>query len=193
MSLDIVILGPPGAGKGTQAKLVAADAGIPHIATGDTVRAMKDADTDLGREVKAVYDRGDLVSDELMIELMRARLVQPDTARGFVLDGFPRTQGQAEALDRLLEELDRDLTVVLHFELPDEVVVERLHGRAQEEGRSDDTPEVIQHRLDVFRERTEPVVGHYREKGILVPIRADASVASVFAEVQSVLQTAAAE
>lgn len=193
MSLDIVILGPPGAGKGTQAKLVAAEAGIPHIATGDTVRAMKDADTDLGREVKAVYDRGDLVSDELMIELMRARLVQPDTARGFVLDGFPRTQGQAEALDRLLEELDRDLTVVLHFELPDEVVVERLHGRAQEEGRSDDTPEVIQHRLDVFRERTEPVVGHYREKGILVPIRADASVASVFAEVQSVLQTAAAE
>lgn len=193
MPLDLVILGPPGAGKGTQAKLVAAEAGIPHIATGDIIRSMKDEDTELGREVKAVYDRGDLVSDELMIELIRARLAQADTARGFVLDGFPRTPGQAEALDRLLEELDRTLSVVLQFELPDEVIVERLHGRALEEGRSDDTPEVIQHRLDVFHDRTEPVVEHYREKGLLVPIRADASVESVFGEVQSVLQAAAAE
>jgi adenylate kinase len=193
MPLDLVILGPPGAGKGTQAKLIAAEAAIPHIATGDIIRSMKDEDTGLGREVKAVYDRGDLVSDELMIELIRARLSQPDTARGFVLDGFPRTPAQAAALDRLLVELDRALTVVLHFELADEVVVERLHGRALEEGRSDDTPEVIQHRLDVFREQTEPLVGHYREQGLLVPIHADAAVESVFDEVQSVLQTAAAE
>jgi adenylate kinase len=191
--LDLVILGPPGAGKGTQAQLVAAEAEIPHVATGDIIRAMKELDTDLGREVKAVYDRGDLVSDELMIELIRARLAEADTAAGFILDGFPRTLAQAEALDRMLDEIDRRLAAVLNFQVPDEVAVERLYGRAVQEGRSDDTPEVIQHRLDVFHSRTAPVVEHYRAQGILVPIDGQGTVESVFGQVQSALQTAAAE
>lgn len=192
MPLDVVILGPPGAGKGTQASLIAADAEIPHIATGDIIRGMKREDTALGREVKAVYDRGDLVSDGLMIELIRERLSRPDTDPGFVLDGFPRTLPQAEGLDALLEQLERGVAVVLHFQVPDDMAVERLHGRAVAEGRSDDTPEVIRHRLDVFHQQTEPVIEHYRVQGILVGIHADRTVDEVFAEVQDVLQTAGA-
>jgi adenylate kinase len=192
MPLDVVILGPPGAGKGTQASLIAEDAEIPHIATGDIIRAIKEEDTALGREVTAVYDRGDLVSDGLMIELIRERLSQPDTEPGFVLDGFPRTLPQAESLDALLEQLERGVAVVLHFQVPDDMAVERLHGRAVAEGRSDDTPEVIRHRLDVFHQQTEPVIEHYRAQGILVGIHADRTVDEVFAEVQDVLQTAAA-
>ena len=130
MPLDVIILGPPGAGKGTQARQIAEDAEIPHIATGDIIRAIREQDTELGREVKAVYDRGDLVSDELMIEIIRDRLSQPDTEPGFVLDGFPRTLPQAESLDSLLEELDRDLTVVLNFQVPEDVSVDRLFGRS---------------------------------------------------------------
>ena len=193
MPLDVIILGPPGAGKGTQASLIAEDAEIPHIATGDIIRAIKEQATDLGREVKAVYDRGDLVSDGLMIELIRERLSHPDTDPGFVLDGFPRTLRQAESLDALLEELDRGVAVVLHFQVPDDMAVNRLHGRAVAEGRSDDTPEVIRHRLDVFHQQTEPVIEHYRAQGILVGIHADRTVEEVFAEVQDVLQTAGAE
>jgi adenylate kinase len=192
MPLDVIILGPPGAGKGTQASLISEDAEIPHIATGDIIRAMKEQETALGREVKAVYDRGDLVSDELMIELIRDRLSRPDTEPGFVLDGFPRTLTQAESLDALLEELDRGVAVVLHVQIPDDMAVDRLHGRAVAEGRSDDTPEVIRHRLDVFHQQTEPVIEHYRARGILVGIHADRTVDEVFAEVQDVLQTAGA-
>ncbi len=192
MPLDVIILGPPGAGKGTQAKLISEDAGIPHIATGDIIRAMKSEGSELGREVKAVYDRGDLVSDELMIQLIRERLSRPDTEPGFVLDGFPRTLTQAEGLDALLEELERAGAVVLTFQLPEDVAVERLYGRAVAEGRSDDTPDVIRHRLDVFHQQTEPVVEHYRTRGSLVGIHADRSVDEVFAEVQDVLQTAGA-
>jgi adenylate kinase len=192
LPLDVILLGPPGAGKGTQAKRIGEDAGIPHIATGDIIRAIKGEDTDLGREVKAVYDRGDLVSDELMIELIRERLCRPDTEAGFVLDGFPRTLRQAEGLDRLLDEIDRMLSIVLHLQVRDEIAVARLHGRAVAEGRSDDTADVIQHRLDVFHERTEPVVEHYRTRGILVGIHADRSVDEVFAEIQEALESAAA-
>jgi adenylate kinase len=192
MPLDIVILGPPGAGKGTQAKLIAKDAGIPHIATGDIIREMKEQDTDLGREVKQIYDRGDLVPDDLMIELIRERLSQPETAEGFVLDGFPRTLEQAEALDQMLAEIDRNLSVALHFQLPDELAIERLHVRAIQEGRVDDAPEVARHRFEVYHRNTEPVTEHYRTAGILVGIHADRMIEDVFAEVQQVIQTAAA-
>ena len=192
MPLDVVILGPPGAGKGTQAKRITADTGIPHIATGDMMRAEMAADTDLGREIKPIYDAGELVPDELTIALIRGRLAQPDTAEGFVLDGFPRTFEQAEALDRMLGEIDRgDLSLVLEFQIPDELVVPRLVKRAREEGRSDDTPDKVRHRLEVFHRQTEPLVEYYRAKGILVGIHADRSIDEVFAEVQSVLQTAA--
>ena len=188
MALNIVILGLSGAGKGTQGKLIARDAGIPHINTGDIFRAECAAGTELGQKVNSVIDAGDLVPDELTTEIVRARLAQDDTARGFILDGFPRTLAQAEALDRVLSEIDRgELSVVLDFELPDHMAVERLLGRASVEGRSDDAPDKVQHRLDVYHRQTEPLVEYYRARDLLVPIHADRSVEDVFAEVQQVL------
>jgi adenylate kinase len=193
MALDLVILGPPGAGKGTQAALIAAEAGIPHIATGVMLReAIYDLKTPLGLKVKPIYEAGDLVSDDDMVGLIRERLSHPDPTDGFVLDGFPRTLAQAEALDGMLAEIDRELSVVLHFQVPDELALERLHGRAAAEGRSDDGPDVIRHRLDVYHQQTEPVVEYYRASGILVGIHADRSIEDVFSEVQDVLETASA-
>jgi adenylate kinase len=189
--LDIVILGPPGAGKGTQGKLIAADAGIPHVNTGEMFRAECVAGTGLGERVRSILDDGDLVPDEVTIEVVRARLAQDDTARGFVLDGFPRTLAQAEALDRVLAEIDRgELCVVLDFQLSDEIALQRLLGRAGVEGRSDDAPNLVKHRLDVYHEKSEPLVEYYRARGILVGIHADRTVEEVFAEVQQVLAAA---
>ena len=191
MPLDIVILGPPGAGKGTQGKLIAADAGIPHVNTGEMFRAECAAGTELGERVRSILDDGDLVPDEVTIEVVRARLGQDDTTRGFVLDGFPRTLAQAEALDRVLAEIDRgELCVVLDFQVSDEIAVQRLLGRAGVEGRSDDAPNLVQHRLDLYHENGEPLVEYYRARGILVGIHADRTVEEVFAEVQQVLAAA---
>ena len=190
MPLDVVVLGPPGAGKGTQAKLIEADRGIPQIATGDVLRAAMAAGTDLGLRVKEIVDRGDLVPDDLMIEIIRERLSGDGTAGGFVLDGFPRTLAQAEALDAMLAELGRRLSLVFEFHVPENVAVERLLGRACKEGRTDDTPQVIRNRLDVFRRQTEPVLEHYRVQGILVAIHAERSVDEVTAEVQQALEAA---
>jgi adenylate kinase len=154
------------------------------------LREAMENETEMGVRIKPIYDAGDLVPDDQMIELIRERLSVSDTAEGFILDGFPRTVAQAEALDRGLEEIDRELTAVLHFQVPDELAVERLHVRALQEGRTDDTPEIIRHRLEVFHRSTEPVVEYYRSRGILVGIHAERPIDAVFAEVQEVLETA---
>ena len=192
MPLDVVVVGPPGAGKGTQAKLIEADRGIPQIATGDMLRAAIAAGTELGRRVKEIVDSGELVPDALMIELIRERLAADGAAGGFVLDGFPRTLAQAEALDETLAEVHRALSVVLDFHLAEDVAVERLVGRERNEGRSDDAPEVIRRRLEVFHAQTEPLLEHYRVRGILVQIHAGRSIGEVQAEVQQVLEAASA-
>jgi adenylate kinase len=187
VGLNILLLGPQGAGKGTQGKLISSAYGIPHVATGDMLRTTIAAKTPLGRRVKPIYDRGELVPDELMIELIRERLMEEDTREGFVLDGFPRTNVQAEALDALLTELDRPLSVVFEFELPEEVAVERLTRRAAEEGRLDDTPEAISTRLRLYYEQTEPLIEYYRTRGNLVTVPADRPVDEVFDEIQRAL------
>jgi adenylate kinase len=187
--VDVLLLGPQGSGKGTQAKRIAAEFGIPHIATGDIIRAMKDEDSPLGREVKAVYNRGDLVPDDLMIKLIEGRLAQDDAAAGFVLDGFPRTMAQAEALERVLRELGRELDVVLEFQVPNrETLHERIRRRVREENRSDDTPEAIDRRLALYNEQTAPLIDYYRSRhGNVVGIHADRSVDEVYREIQESL------
>ena len=144
--------------------------------------------SELGRRVKPILESGQLVPDDLMIELIRERLAQPDAEGGFVLDGFPRTAPQADALDRMLDEISRPLSIVFEFQLSDDVARERLLKRAELEGRSDDTPEVIDRRLALYHELTEPLVEHYRLHGNLVGIHADRSVNEVFSEVQEALE-----
>jgi adenylate kinase len=146
------------------------------------------AGTELGLRVKDVYDRGDLVSDDLMIELIRTRLEQTDTDAGFVLDGFPRTTVQAEALDAMFAEIGRSFSVVFALQIPDEIAFERLRKRARLEGRADDTDDAIKRRLDNYHRETEPLIEYYRVRGNLVPIHGDRSENEVFAEVQSALE-----
>lgn len=189
--MNILVLGPQGCGKGTQAQRIKAVYGIPHIATGDMIREMKELPTEVGRELKAVYDRGDLVSDDLMIRLIRDRLSRGDTVAGFVLDGFPRTMAQAEALDEVLGELGRELDVVFDFRVPDRaVLMERLLRRAELEGRSDDTPEVIQRRLELYDQNTAPLIEYYRSTRVnVVGLHADRAIDEVFREVEDALSS----
>jgi adenylate kinase len=191
VGLNILLLGPQGAGKGTQGRLISREYGIPHIATGDILRAAIAEGSKLGRQAEPLLNAGLLVPDEIMIGLIRDRLAQEDTERGFVLDGFPRTMPQAEALDDMLSEIDRPLSVVFEFQLSEDVCVERLLRRAQEEGRADDTPEAIRTRLRLYYQETEPLIEHYRAKAILVPVHADRPVEEVFAEIQQALEQVA--
>ena len=190
--MRILLLGPQGSGKGTQAERIARTYGIPHIATGDMLRAAMAAGTELGRRVKPIYDAGELVPDDLMIELIRERLSEPDAEEGLVLDGFPRTPEQAEALDDMLLEIGRPLDVVFDLQIDEPTAVERLLGRARDEGRTDDTPEAIATRLELFRKKTLPVIEHYRAQGKVVGIHAAGTVNEVFNEIQEALEQVAA-
>jgi len=184
MPLNVLLLGPQGAGKGTQAKRISAEYGIPHIASGEILRAEMDAGTELGKRVKETIERGDLVSDDLMIELIRNRLDQSDTEAGFVLDGFPRTTVQAEALDSMFADIGRNFSVAFALQIPDEVAFDRLRRRA----RADDTDEAIQRRLDNYHRETEPLIEYYRTRGNLVPIHGNRSENEVLAEIQRALE-----
>jgi len=185
--VNILLLGPQGSGKGTQAKLIAADHGIPHVATGDMFRAAIAEGSELGRKVEPILAAGELVPDELTIALIRERLEADDARDGFVLDGFPRNLAQAEALDAMLAEIERPLDVILYFDLPEEVAVERMLRRGELEHRGDDTPDAIARRLELYREHTLPVVEHHRTRGKLVQLHADRPIEQVHAEVQQVL------
>jgi adenylate kinase len=185
--VNLLVLGPQGSGKGTQAAGIAAERGIPHVSTGEMFRSAIEAGTELGRKVEPILAGGELVPDDLTVALIRERLSAPDAARGFVLDGFPRNLAQAEALDAMLAEIGRRLDAVLFFDLDDDVATERLRRRARDENREDDTPEVIARRLEIYHEQTKPVVELYRATGKLVPLHADRSIAEVAAEIRDAL------
>jgi adenylate kinase len=166
----MLLLGPPGAGKGTQAVRLIEKLGIPQISTGDMLRAAVAAGTPLGLEARAHMDRGELVPDDLVIRIAEERLALDDARRGFVLDGFPRTRAQAEALDALLERLKTPLERCLVLTVDEDSLVARLLRRSELEGRGDDTAEVIRNRMRVYREQTEPLVDYYRDRRIVVEL-----------------------
>ena len=157
--LNFILTGPPGAGKGTQAVLLVKRLGIPQISTGDMLREAVASGSELGQRAKAIMERGDLVPDDLVIEIVRERLSRADCKPGFILDGFPRTPAQAEALDQMLQQMGREPVRVLALQVLDEELMRRILSRG--EGRADDTEETVRKRLEVYRASTEPVLAHY--------------------------------
>jgi adenylate kinase len=166
----LLLLGPPGVGKGTQAERLVERLGVPQISTGDMLRAAVAAGTPVGREARGYMDRGELVPDEVVIGVARERLSQPDAGEGFILDGFPRTVAQAEALDGLLAELGVRLEKCVALTADEDELVGRLLGRAREEGRADDNEETIRTRMKVYQEQTAPLVAYYDGRGLLVRV-----------------------
>lgn len=174
-----VLVGPPGAGKGTQAQILASKLSIPKVSTGDIFRANVSGGTELGKKARTFMDRGDLVPDEVTNAMVRDRLSEEDARQGFLLDGFPRNLAQAETLDVMLGELGVKLDVVLELVVDEEEVVRRLAERARIDNRSDDNEETIRHRLVVYREQTAPLVAFYSERGLLVTVDAMGSIEEV--------------
>ena len=173
MKQRLLFLGPPGAGKGTQAQRLAEIQGLLHLSTGDLLRAEVAAGSELGKEAEAVMARGELVSDALVLAIVRSRL-QAHTG-GWLLDGFPRNVAQADALAQLLDELGQQIELVVLMELDDAVLVQRLLSR----GRADDNEEVIRHRLEVYRQQTEPLIAYYRERDLIAPVEAAGTVEEI--------------
>jgi adenylate kinase len=214
--LNLILLGPPGSGKGTQGERLQADFRLPYYATGDILRAAVRDGTDLGREAKEYMDRGDLVPDEVIIGVIAERIESPEAADGFILDGFPRTTAQAEALDEAMDRLGRELTAAILIEVSHEEVVRRLSGRRtcvkgghifhvdfdppKKEGvcdicggqlvvRDDDKPDVVRHRLEEYHSKTEPLFSYYEEKGILRRVDGDHPPEEVSDRIRALLAT----
>jgi adenylate kinase len=211
--MNIILFGPPGAGKGTQAKKLVDFYGIPQISTGDILRANVRAETELGLAAKAFMDRGDLVPDEVLIGIIKNRLNEPDCTKGFILDGYPRTLPQANALGVILEEIEKPIDIILNFEVPDEELVERTSGRlmckcgasyhktfnppkkagicdicgAEVYQRADDTEEAVKNRLEVYKKQTQPLIDYYKETGILITLDGTKDINVVFEDIKAIL------
>ena len=190
--MRLVLLGPPGAGKGTQSRRLAAQYGIPAISTGDIFRSNISRETELGRLAKSYTEAGRLVPDEVTNDMVRQRLKEPDVAPGFLLDGFPRNAAQAAELDSMLAALGVQLDAVVELGVDTDDVVVRLLGRAEIEGREDDTEDVIRHRLEVYKEQTAPLTSLYSQRGLLVRVDGGGAVDEVTTGIVEALQRQAA-
>ncbi|KRG70002.1 adenylate kinase [Pseudoxanthomonas dokdonensis] len=188
--MRLVLLGPPGSGKGTQAARLKEYLQVPHISTGDLLRAEVAAGSPLGMQAKEIMARGDFVSDEILLGMLEDRFARPDTANGFILDGYPRNQAQADALGQLLTRLGQPMDMAVQLEVPSDLLVERIAGRAAAEGRDDDTPEVVRNRLGKYETQTAPVIDYYRQHGQLVVVDGVGSLDQVFTRLQEVLSPA---
>jgi len=185
--MNVILLGPPGAGKGTQGHRLSEQYSIPEISTGDMLRAAVRQDTPLGQAAKSYMERGALVPDGVIIGIVRERLAQDDTEVGFILDGFPRTVAQAEALTQMSEQQKRPIEHVISLEVPQEELLQRLAGRRQTEGRHDDTEEAVRHRLEVYAHETAPLIDYYRRQGLLRCIAGLGTVDEIFQRIMVVL------
>ncbi|WP_410509014.1 adenylate kinase [Methanosarcina hadiensis] len=211
--MNIILFGPPGAGKGTQAKKLVDFYGIPQISTGDILRANVREGTELGLAAKAYMDKGELVPDKVLIGIIKNRLKEDDCKKGFILDGYPRTVPQADALETILDEINKPIDVVLNLEVPDEELVGRISGRlmckcgtsyhiisnppkkdnicdicgGEVFQRDDDKAEAVQNRLDVYKKQTQPLINYYKEKGILVSLDGTKDINEVFEDIKAIL------
>jgi adenylate kinase len=185
--MRLIFLGAPGAGKGTQAQLLSDEFGVPHISTGDILRAAVADQTELGKKAELFMNAGELVPDELILNLIKERLTQTDALSGWILDGFPRNVSQANFLDNLLEEIQQPCEFVLNLDVPDEVLVTRLLSR----GRKDDSEEVVRHRLEVYRQQTEPLIAFYRNRQQLVSVDGNQPMDTVTGELKQIIQAEA--
>ncbi len=181
--MRLVLLGAPGSGKGTQAARLKEHLQVPHISTGDLLRAEVTAGSKLGLEAKEVMARGELVSDAILLGMLEDRLSRPDTAGGFILDGYPRNLAQAAALDGLLQRIGQPMDYAVQLDVPSELLVERIAGRAKAEGRADDSPDSVRTRLRVYEQQTAPVIEFYRAHGQLTVIDGVGSLDEVFTRI----------
>ncbi|HEX3037228.1 MAG TPA: adenylate kinase [Thermodesulfobacteriota bacterium] len=184
----LVIFGPPGAGKGTQAAKIRDKYGVLHISTGDMLRASVKEGTEIGKLAKSFMDKGELVPDDVMVEIIKERIAKPDSRNGFMLDGFPRTIPQAEALDKMLHNKGLTIDAVISIEVSDNEIIKRISGRQAEEQREDDSVDVVRNRLRVYRDQTEPLKEYYRDKGILKEVDGIGTVDAVFERIDKILK-----
>lgn len=213
--MQIVLFGPPGAGKGTQAQLLSDEFNIPHISTGDILRENVKKGTVLGKKAKTYMDKGELVPDKILIDIIKDRLQKPDTRKGFLLDGFPRTIPQAEALDNILDDLNKRLDAVINIDVGEAELIRRLSGRricrscgasyhlvfnppkasgvcnvcgGELYQRADDMEEAIKNRLKVYKKQTQPVMNYYKEKGLLIDVDGEREIDDIFSDISSTLE-----
>ncbi len=186
--MRIVLLGAPGSGKGTQATLMVERLGLPHISTGALLRNAAKRGTDLGLKAKSIIDKGELVPDEIMSDMIEERLGHDDLANGFILDGYPRNLDQAKSLDDMLERLGQAADHAIQIDVDPEQIIKRLAGRAKQEGRADDDEEVVRNRMRVYHEKTAPVIDYYAGRGLLTHVLGDGTVEDVLERILSILK-----
>jgi adenylate kinase len=189
--MNIILLGPPGAGKGTQAQFLVEEHGLVQLSTGDMLRAAVASGSELGQEAKAVMDAGKLMPDEIMVQIISDRISEQDCANGFILDGFPRTTAQAEALDKMLEKKELPLDHVIEISVDDAILIDRINARVAQtpegERRDDDNAETLKHRLEVYHEQTAPILPYYEGRGMLKKVDGMKSIEKVSKQIGAII------